>query len=171
MSFDEKDLPDRLTFFLTIIFSMLTEDMTFHFLHKLLHTKLLYPHIHKIHHEYKSTIGIAAVYSHPIEYIVGVMLPAGAPALLLGSSLHLSTFLFWSLLRLSESIDGHSGYEFPWSPFRLLPFGTSARYHSFHHEKNIGNYSSMCSIWDTIMGTNVHYYKAIKEEDKGNKKD
>lgn len=28
----------------------------------------------------------------------------------------------WGLYRVCESGDAHSGYEFPWSPFRLIPF-------------------------------------------------
>ena len=35
-----------------------------------------------------------------------------------------------------------SGFEFPWSPFRLLPFSASATYHDYHHSHNRGNFSS-----------------------------
>jgi len=42
-----------------ILFCMFIEDMVFHCSHRLLHTRFLYKHIHKIHHEYKVTIGMA----------------------------------------------------------------------------------------------------------------
>lgn len=159
LSFDVKDLPGRLEFFITIVFCMLCEDMCFHFGHRLLHTKALYPYIHKIHHEYKSTLGIAAEYSHPIEYALGVLLPSGLSSILLGKHMHMATFLAWSIVRISESIDGHCGYEFPCSPYRLLPLSTSSEYHAYHHSHNIGNFSSMFSIWDTVFGSNLAYYK------------
>jgi sterol desaturase/sphingolipid hydroxylase (fatty acid hydroxylase superfamily) len=43
----------------------------------------------------------------------------------------------------------------------------SAEYHNFHHSHNIGNYSSFFSVWDTVFGTNKHYfeYKNRKERE------
>ena len=82
--------------------------------------------------------------------------------------MHMGTLIIWVILRMFETVDGHSGYEFSWSPFRLLPlsgilykilifnfnFKGSANYHSYHHTHNIGNYGSFFTIWDTIMKTN-----------------
>jgi len=42
------------------------------------------------------------------------------------------TILMWTILRYSESVDGHSGYDFSFSPFRLLPMSGSSAYHDFH---------------------------------------
>ena len=68
--------------------------------------------------------------------------------------MHVRTLLAWTLIRTGETADGHSGYEVPWSPYRLVPFAAGARYHDFHHTHNLGNYSSMSSLWDTVMGSN-----------------
>ena len=73
--------------------------------------------------------------------------------------MHFVTFLLWGLVRLGETLDGHCGYEFSWSPYRLIPFSTSASYHNFHHSHNVGNYSSFFSLWDTIFGQNKAYYQ------------
>ena len=35
-------------------------------------------------------------------------------------------------MRVMETVDGHCGYEFSWSPYRLLPFSGSSEYHNFH---------------------------------------
>ena len=43
-----------------ILFCMMLEDFLFHMGHRTLHHPNLYSHIHKIHHEHKVTIGIAA---------------------------------------------------------------------------------------------------------------
>jgi len=68
---------------------------------------------------------------------------------ILGHRMHLATVAVWLCLRVFETIDGHCGYEFSWSPFRLLPFSGSSEYHNYHHSHNVGNYSSFFSYWDT----------------------
>lgn len=56
--------------------------------------------------------------------------------------MHIATLQLWLMLRIGETIDGHCGYEFSWSPFRLLPFSNSAESHNYHHSHNVGNYGS-----------------------------
>lgn len=83
-SFSLNDLPDWKTLMFNIFFCMLCEDFGFHFTHRFLHWKRIYPYIHKVHHTYVTTIGIAAEYSHPIEFIIGAALPGALGSLILG---------------------------------------------------------------------------------------
>jgi sterol desaturase/sphingolipid hydroxylase (fatty acid hydroxylase superfamily) len=152
--FDPNNLPDMKTIMMSVTFCMVCEDFFFYISHRLLHTKLLYPYIHKIHHTHRITTGIAAEYAHPIEFILGNMIPFASGPFILGKNIHLYTVMVWGVLRMGETLDGHSGYDFSWSPYRLIPFSTSARYHSFHHSHNIGNYSSFFSLWDTCFSSN-----------------
>ena len=78
---------------------------------------------------------------HPLEFITSGLIPSFSGLILLGDQVHLFTIMVWGFIRLIESVDGHSGYEFPWLIFRLLPFGCDATYHNFHHTKNVGNFS------------------------------
>lgn len=110
------------------------------------------------------TIGLAAEYAHPLEYILGNGLPANIGILILGNKIHLFTCMCWITWRHLETLDGHCGYEFPWSPYRLLPGATSAEYHDFHHSKNVGNYSATLSIWDNVFGTNKVYYEHLNKK-------
>lgn len=73
----------------------------------------------------------------------------------------------WYAIRLTETVDGHCGYEFSWSPFRLLPLSGSAEYHNFHHSHNVGVFASFFTYWDSIFKTNKEYfeYKAKKEKE------
>jgi len=61
--------------------------------------------------------------------------------------------MMWMVVRMSKSGDAHCGYDFPWSPFQYIPFGTDEVFHDFHHTNNIGNYASFFTIWDSMMGT------------------
>jgi sterol desaturase/sphingolipid hydroxylase (fatty acid hydroxylase superfamily) len=157
--FEKEKLPDSWTLMLSIGFMMLCEDFAFHFSHRFLHWRVIYPYLHKVHHTHKTTIGLAAEYTHPIDYLIGSIIPGALGTLILGKHCHFFTTLIWGFVRLGETLDGHSGYEFSWSPYRLIPFSTSARYHDFHHSHNIGNFSSFFSFWDTIEGTNKVYYQ------------
>jgi len=139
------------------------EDLTFHFSHRMLHTRYLYRYIHKIHHEHKITVTMAAQHAHPLEFIFGNLLPAAMGPLILKERMHVLTAITWFSLRYIESAEGHSGYEFSWSPFRVLPFGSDFAYHAYHHSHNIGNYSSFFTIWDTVLGSNKVYYEYLRE--------
>lgn len=161
---DRASYPSIFEILTQTLFFMAVEDCSFYFLHRLLHTKQLYPLIHKQHHEFTSTVSYAAVYAHPIEFIFGNLLPAALGPKLLGSNVHVVTFWLWVFLRDAETIDGHSGYELPCSPFRLLPFSAGGEYHAFHHSQNAGNFGSFFTVWDTVLGTNSGYYRAVEDK-------
>ena len=101
---------------------------------------------------------MAYAYFHPVDAFFGALLPSAIGPAVLGPNMHYATYLTWGMLRILESTDGHSGYEFPWSPYRLIPFAASSTYHDFHHSNNIGNYSSFFTIWDSLCGTNKVFY-------------
>ena len=150
------------TFFLQLVFLMITEDFAFHIFHRLAHWRVIYPYFHKVHHKYVNTVSIGAEHFHPVDYFIGILIPGSFGPNLLGSRMHFATYLCWVFFRSGEGVDGHSGYEFPWSPFRLIPFSASASYHDYHHSHNVGNYSSFLTIWDSVFGDNNSYFKHLK---------
>jgi len=83
--------------------------------------------------------------------------------LILKKRVHFVTAMTWYIIRYIESTDGHSGYEFSWSPFRVLPFSSDFAYHAYHHSHNIGNYSSFFTTWDSVFGSNKTYYAYLHE--------
>ncbi len=140
------------------------EDFAFHLAHRFLHLRAVYPLIHKQHHNYRTSVGIAAEYAHPLEFLISGALPGSIGGMLLGKHMHFCTVILWLFMRVFEALDGHCGYEFSWSPFRLFPFSTSAQYHDYHHSQNVCNFSSFFSFWDTIFGQNADYFKYLNEE-------
>ena len=75
--------------------------------------------------------------------------------------MHIYTFLVWTVYRIVSTTHGHSGYDFPWMPWDMLPMKSSSIYHDFHHSGGdfSGNFCGQMTIWDTIWGTNKVYYK------------
>ena len=91
LDFTMEGIPDSYKLAGHILFCMLCEDMTFHCSHRLLHSKALYPYVHKLHHEYKATFSLATYYAHPVEFILGNIVPLALPVLILGKRMHFMT--------------------------------------------------------------------------------
>ena len=91
-------------------------------------------------------------YLHPAEFVLGVFV-FFSNLVVLKSKMHLLTLATWSSYRTYETIGDHSGYEFSWSMFKLLPFGLDSREHHFHHFKNDGNYGTFTMVWDWLFDT------------------
>ncbi len=163
-SFKIEDLPTPWTLTWQLCFCMYLQDFFFYASHKLLHHPKLYGLIHKQHHEYNRTIGLSSVYTHPIEFIFGNMIPFIIPILLLGPHMHMYTNMIWTLLRLQHTVYDHSGYNFPFNPTDLALFYANPTYHDYHHSDNMGNYGGMFTIWDTVFGgSNAKYFEVYQD--------
>ena len=140
---------------LQIAIFFVIEDAGFYWTHRLLHLPFFYKRLHKFHHRYHQPIGIAAEYSHPLEYMLSNSIPLFIGPFLFKS--HIITFWTWVVIRLSEAVDGHCGYDFWFVPFRYFPFRPGANVHDYHHSHNVGNYASFFTFWDWICGTDMSY--------------
>ncbi|KAH9167211.1 hypothetical protein EDB89DRAFT_2125825 [Lactarius sanguifluus] len=136
-----------------LAFFFFFEDMFHYFSHQLLHTPLLYKHIHKLHHKY----------SAPFVMILGTGTILG-PLLYckLTQNVHILTVYIWITLRLFQAIDAHSGYDFPWSLQHIVPFWSGAEHHDFHHMAFVNNFSTSFRWWDRVLGTDGKY-RAYRE--------
>lgn len=142
---------------------LVLEDTWHYFLHRLLHHKILYKHVHKIHHNFQSPFGMVAEYAHPIETMV---LGMGFMIGILCFCNHLILIWAWMAMRLLETIDVHSGYDFPYlNPLNLIPGYGGARFHDFHHKNFNGNYSSSFVWWDKLFGTDAQYKEYVKSQE------
>lgn len=112
---------------------------------------------------------------------------------------HVVFLWIWMFFRLLETIDVHSGYDFPyWNPLHLIPgyagkyirksmehkskfefrkrsqiivllTVTGTRFHDFHHYNFNGNYAPTFRWWDWIFGTDKQYKEFLQAG--GKKKD
>ena len=137
-----------------LFFIMILSDAYNYWCHRMLHCPFLYSKVHKVHHEYKNPICISAAYFSFVEHLFVNMIATGLGPAILGTKCHVVTFWLWVIFQNIESVDAHCGYEFPWSPIRVLPMAAGGEYHNFHHSKNVGNFGSYFTFWDTVCGTN-----------------
>lgn len=162
-------LPDWRSVLFQIAFYFILEDFVFYWGHRVLHTKWLYKHVHSVHHEYATPFGLASEYAHPAEILFLGFATVIGPAL---TGPHLLTMWLWVVLRVLETVEAHSGYDFPWSPSNFLPLYGGSDYHDYHHRllyTKSGNYSSTFVYMDWLFGTDKGYrkMKALEMEELG----
>ena len=143
----------------------LADDLAFYVLHRISHIKdkrfPIYQWVHKWHHEFNEPVSIAVSYCHPLEMMFVNLPPTMIGTILLGPKLHMTTIMLWSFIRSYQTFEAHHGYEFPWSMLRLIPFVADATYHDYHHSTNVGNFSSFMTVWDTLLNTNLVYFRNV----------
>ncbi|XP_071951503.1 fatty acid hydroxylase domain-containing protein 2-like [Antedon mediterranea] len=128
---------------------LIVEEIGFYYSHRLLHHPLIYKHVHKLHHEWTSPIGLTAIYAHPVEHIVSSLLPSSLGPIIMGS--HIATIWMWFIMVISSAVNAHCGYH--------LPFFPSPEAHDFHHLKFTNCFGTL-GILDRLHGTDVLFRKS-----------
>jgi methylsterol monooxygenase/4-alpha-methyl-delta7-sterol-4alpha-methyl oxidase len=132
-----------------LIFFIILDDFLYYWMHRSMHQRWILRHIHGVHHRIKNTCALDGNYFHWVEFVATGLL-ALVPPLLVGA--HLYVLYIWIIIRQFEAADGHSGYDFPNNPAKLIPGYHGAIYHDFHHAKFKGNFAGFLSYLDRWMG-------------------
>ncbi|KAF8608790.1 sterol desaturase [Ceratobasidium sp. AG-I] len=140
--FDET-LPPLREVLWNIIACMLIREILFYYAHRLLHNRIFYSRIHKLHHQFTAPFALAAQYAHPIEHMIANVAPISLPPQLLRC--HILTFWVFLAIELLETTCVHSGYDF---------LRRAAETHDLHHEKFTGNFGTI-GLLDWAHGTRL----------------
>lgn len=141
----------------------------FHYInHRLLHSKYLYRHCHKMHHKFKHPISITTYYQDPLDLIMTNSIPT-ILALSLTKFVSYRQFNIILIYKTFIEISGHCGkYVYPTSSFtqfiwlpKLLQVDLYTEDHDLHHSLNNCNYSKRFTIWDKVFNT---YKSSLKNK-------
>jgi len=149
------ELPSAAEMFHNYVWFAVGDEFIFYYGHAMLHHKLFYNRVHKIHHEFKAPIALVASYCHPLEMIISNVLPLSVMGLLL--QVHLYTIAVWAVFATLGTQLHHCGYKWPWIP----SWDEQPQFHDFHHESFTSNLGVMGWL-DQIHGTSTKWTQAVQ---------
>jgi sterol desaturase/sphingolipid hydroxylase (fatty acid hydroxylase superfamily) len=131
-----------------ILSFLILDDSFFYFFHRLLHSKFFFQRIHFVHHEFRNTNPFAAIYFHPVEFLLlsfGFLIGP----ILLGATV--TEFFLWIFIRQWIAVSGHMPKSASWDPLPKLPFHPGSEFHTGHHINMAKNYGLFFPFWDSIF--------------------
>ncbi|XP_006880462.1 PREDICTED: cholesterol 25-hydroxylase [Elephantulus edwardii] len=147
------DAPELLELVCHILLCLLLFDAEFFAWHALHHkVPWLYRTFHKVHHQKPPSFALATQYMSLWE-LFSLGLFDTVNVTLLGC--HPLTVLAFHVVNIWLSVEDHSGYDFPWSTHRLVPFGLygGVVHHDLHHSQFTCNFAPYFTHWDRLLGT------------------
>lgn len=136
-------------------------DAWFYWLHRGLHTRLLFRRAHATHHRSRTPSPWAAYAFAPLEAVgEALFLPVGVA--LLQPLDPLAIFLFMGHM-IARNVFGHCGFELLphwWVDSPLTRWITTPTHHDMHHQHGRWNYGLYFTWWDRWSGTEHPDYRA-----------
>ena len=151
---------------LSIFMMILLHDAYFYWMHRLMHSPLLYRHVHLTHHKSTNPSPWAAYAFHPLEAVIEASIIFLIVFFIPYHTSAIRTFLFFMII---YNVYGHLGYELYPKGFNKTIVGkwinTSVN-HNQHHKHFHGNYGLYFLWWDRWLGTiREDYDEAFQESD------
>lgn len=150
---DSSTFESPLLLVMKLVVAVIVDDTLFYIGHSILHMKLFYASIHKMHHSWNYTLAMAVMHLHPVEFALCNVIPNVGSMMVTKS--HLFTMCLWYHLRVLQTMEAHSNYSFPWAVWGGLGLPSSHGEHEMYHSKNTGNYGSILYAGDYLLGTTI----------------
>jgi len=128
-------------------------DLSFYWIHRLLHRTWMYKHIHIIHHKSHNPTPWASYSFHPVEAILNLLYYY---IYVLIFPTNLGLFVFLVILTDFGNLAGHLGYDFfPKGGFinPVIKWITTPTHHNLHHQYPKSNYGLYFRGWDKWFKT------------------
>lgn len=137
----------------SIILMIALHDLYFYLMHRAVHSKKLYPIIHKVHHQSHNPSPLAAFAFHPLEALTEFLI---FPIVAFTIPHTLSALGVWMLAMSLVNAYGHLGFELYPKGFSTHPIGrwiNTSVSHNMHHKFATQNFGLYTLVWDRLFGT------------------
>jgi sterol desaturase/sphingolipid hydroxylase (fatty acid hydroxylase superfamily) len=159
--------PGLLPILAQLVILLVVDDAVFYAIHRAMHeVPWLYRTFHAKHHEAYAPVPIEILYTNPLETSLVTFGMVGGMALVYGiwGWISFAAFLSYVVFRHLHELDVHSGTRSVLA--HRIPLLAPNEHHDLHHHKpNCGNYASMLTLWDDLLGTRV-VREAVEEGER-----
>jgi len=130
-------------------------DFFYYLTHRFLfHGRLLHK-VHALHHQARTPTYVDALYVHPLETSIGLLLFLGSiplVAFLNGGPLNAFAMAVATLIFTQLNTINHTFVDLPYFPFKTIDWITSI--HAAHHvDMTRGNFATLTMLYDWLFGT------------------
>ena len=140
------DQPTLLSIAGEIVLYLVGLDIYTYAIHRLMHTRWLFRHIHAVHHRSRAPSALTAYSFHPAEWLVlGLYFPLSLTMV----DYHLVTLAIVTVLQSFMNTMPHCGYEYAprgWYEHRISRLFLTAFFHELHHERVTCNYGTVTTL-------------------------
>lgn len=130
-------------------------DFFYYLTHRFAFHGRLLRKVHSLHHRAHTPTYIDALYVHPLETSIGLVLFLGSipvVALASGAPLSAGSMAVATLVFTQVNTINHAFVNLPYFPFKTLDWHTSI--HAAHHvDMNQGNFATLTMLYDWLFGT------------------
>lgn len=148
----------------SVVLALILHDTYFYWMHRALHSKMLYRYVHKVHHESINPSPWASYSFHFTEAFAEALI---LPIIIFLLPIHPLAILIFAFSSFFINVYGHLGFEISPRWLRktwLFELVNTSVHHNLHHSKFQGNYGLYFRTWDRLMGTeNPNYVQAFDE--------
>lgn len=140
-------------FVFSIILAFFLHDAYYYWMHRFMHNKKVFRHIHLVHHRSKTPTPFAIYSFQPLEVFLQFMV---YPFMLFLIPYHPVAFGIFIAYDLFINVAGHTGFEFLPARFTdhwFFRWQNSVTHHDMHHSHLTSNFGLYFNIWDRLMGT------------------
>jgi len=140
---------------LDILAVLMLYDFMYYLMHRFVfHGKILRK-VHALHHQVRTPTYVDALYVHPLETFIGLVLYLGSIPIVAGLSgapLSAYSMAIATLIFTQGNTINHAYVNLPYFPFKTLDYITGV--HAAHHvDMNQGNFATLTMLYDWLFGT------------------
>jgi len=150
-----------------MVWMLILHDTYFYWMHRFMHLKPVYRHVHLVHHRSTNPSPWTAYAFHPLEAVLEASI-----ILVIAFTLpvHILAVILFFIFQIAYNVYGHLGFEIYPKGFHKTWFGrwvNTSVSHNQHHSRFSGNYGLYFLFWDRVMGTLRTDYDAVYEQATG----